>query len=106
VFTNSEGNCIRQVPWYREQFKPARDLALPEHPELTFHDLRHCFISWLLAAGVDLLTVAKQAGHANPAITAKTYGHVMPSQGSRVKAAFSRRSNVVAVDFAGGKKAS
>jgi integrase len=97
VFTNSERNCIRQTPWYREQFKPARDLALPEHPELTFHDLRHCFISWLLAAGVDLVTVAAQAGHANPAITAKVYAHVIPKPVSPVRAALSR--NVVPVDF-------
>jgi integrase len=100
VFTNSDRGVIRQSSFMNKHFGPARELALPDHPDYTFHDLRHCFVSWLLAAGVDLMTVAKQAGHANPAITAKVYAHAMPSTGSKVKAAFkSRTGNVIEVDF-------
>jgi hypothetical protein len=46
------------------------------------------------------MTVAKQAGHANPALTAKVYALAMPTTGSKVKAAFKSRSgNVIEVDF-------
>jgi integrase len=100
VFTNTTGGAIRQSNFGKKHFNAARDTAIPDHPEFTFHDLRHCFVSWLLAAGVDLMTVAQQAGHANPAITAKRYAHVMPSSSSKVKAAFqSRTGNVIEVDF-------
>jgi integrase len=106
VFTNSEGNCIRRVPFYAKQFKPARDLALPHHPDVTLHDLRHCFCSWLLEAGVPLATVSEWAGHGNAAITAARYIHAMKKASGSARFSLSRGkdNNVVAVDFA--KKAS
>ncbi len=42
------------------------------------HDLRHSFVSNLLAHG-DLATVSRAAGHANPRITAKLYSHALGS---------------------------
>jgi len=42
-----------------------------------FHDLRHTFASILIANGNDLLYVAEQIGHTNPAFTLRTYGHLM-----------------------------
>jgi integrase len=41
----------------------------------TFHDLRHMHISVLLAGGVPLADVAKQAGHARQSMTADVYSH-------------------------------
>lgn len=41
------------------------------------HDLRHRHVSVLLAAGVDVRTVAGRMGHSNPAVTLSVYSHFM-----------------------------
>jgi len=41
-----------------------------------FHDLRHTFASSLIAAGVDVVFVSRQLGHASPAVTLNVYAHV------------------------------
>ena len=41
-----------------------------------FHDLRHIFASSLIAAGVDVVFVSQQLGHASPAVTLNVYAHV------------------------------
>lgn len=45
-----------------------------------FHDLRHSFASNLLGAGVDVVTVSKALGHANPHITFTVYAHAIPKE--------------------------
>ena len=47
------------------------------------HDLRHRQATVLLAAGVDVRTVAGRLGHANAAVTLKVYGHFMPAADRR-----------------------
>jgi integrase len=47
------------------------------------HALRHYFVSWCLARppvglGLSLKESSERAGHANIAITADTYGHLLP----------------------------
>jgi integrase len=49
-------------------------------PILRLHDLRHGAASELLAAGLDVVTVAKRLGHANPRTTLAIYGHVIEGQ--------------------------
>lgn len=44
---------------------------------LTFHSLRHTHASILLSQGVQLLSVSKRLGHADPNITLKTYAHLL-----------------------------
>ncbi len=44
-------------------------------PPVRVHDLRHTRITTLLMAGVPVGYVSKQAGHANPATTLRTYDH-------------------------------
>jgi integrase len=46
-------------------------------PPVNFHSLRHVHASGLIAAGVNILQVAKRLGHSNPKITLGTYGHVL-----------------------------
>jgi integrase len=48
--------------------------------QVRFHDLRHSFASNLLAAGVDVVTVSKALGHANPHITFTVYAHSIPKE--------------------------
>jgi integrase len=43
-----------------------------------FHTLRHFFASWLLAEGFSLKKAQAMLGHATMAMTADTYGHLLP----------------------------
>ncbi len=58
-------------------FKAALNRAgLP--PETRIHDLRHAFISWLLAKGTPPKDVQMIAGHSSFSVTMDIYGHLMP----------------------------
>jgi integrase len=91
VFTNSKtGGVLNHSSFYRAFWRPAVKAALPHYADtLRFHDLRHSFISLLLAAGVDVLEVAGQAGHQRAEMTLNVYGHRMPSGRDKVRKALS-----------------
>lgn len=89
VFTNAAGNPIHQVAFLRNHFKPARVKALPDHPTLRFHDLRHTFVSQLIAQGVNVKAIADQAGHASAKMTLDVYAHRFPADDEGVKQALS-----------------
>jgi integrase len=42
---------------------------------LSLHSLRHGYGSLLIATGLDVVFVARQLGHANPATTLSIYAH-------------------------------
>jgi integrase len=44
-----------------------------------FHDIRHTHVSELLAAGVDVRTVAGRVGHSSSRMTLDRYAHVLPA---------------------------
>jgi uncharacterized membrane protein len=50
-------------------------------PAPTFHDLRHTHASALIAQGWDIEEVSKRLGHANVAITQRTYVHEFDAAG-------------------------
>jgi integrase len=56
------------VNWHRL----VRRLGLPR---VTWHSWRHTHASMLIGAGLDIATIAKRLGHANPAITLGIYAH-------------------------------
>lgn len=89
VFTNPKGDPVHHVSFARTHFMRAKKKAVPDKPTLRWHDLRHSFISLLLAGGVDVLEVAGQAGHASAAMTLNVYGHRMPSGRDKVRQALS-----------------
>lgn len=62
--------------------------AAPEG--FTFHDLRHTHATWLLTHGVDLKTVSARLGHADAAVTARIYMHVMPGLDEAAAQAFAQ----------------
>ena len=60
--------------WRRRVFTPAvqaEGLASPVRP----YDLRHSFVSLLLAEGANVVEIARQAGH-SPTMTLSTYAHL------------------------------
>lgn len=52
-------------------------------PRCRVHDLRHAFVSYLLAAGVDIRTIQELARHSNIGVTMNTYAHVLPAAGRK-----------------------
>lgn len=45
-------------------------------PLVMFHALRHTHASALIAAGLDVVTISRRLGHANPTVTLNTYAHL------------------------------
>lgn len=46
-------------------------------PTFRWHDFRHFAVSTLIAQKADILTLARIAGHSDPNVTLKVYGHLM-----------------------------
>jgi integrase len=45
---------------------------------LTLHEARHCYASYMIAAGVNAKALSTYMGHASIAITLDLYGHMLP----------------------------
>jgi hypothetical protein len=60
--------------WRRRIFDPRA--AEAGAPGMRSYDLRHAFCSLLIAEGLSVVEVVRQAGHA-PTMTLDTYAHVM-----------------------------
>ncbi len=65
-------------------------LAIRGLPKVTFHSLRHCHASALIAAGVDVVAVSRRLGHASPALTLNVYSHLFVSKDSEAAAAIDK----------------
>ena len=64
--------------WRRRVFGPATRAAGLQGPVRPY-DLRHSFVSLLLAEGANVVEVARQAGH-SPTMTLSTYAHLFDEQ--------------------------
>jgi integrase len=60
----------------RDWRRAARALRLPL---VMFHALRHSHASALIAAGVDVMSIARRLGHGSAAFTLRVYGHLFAS---------------------------
>ena len=78
----------------------ARELGLPEGTR--FHTLRHTHASWLLASGVDMRTVSERLGHADVALTMRTYAHMLPGRDRAAAEAIARALGGCARGVPGG----
>ncbi len=56
-------------------------------PKVTFHALRHSHASALIAAGLDVVSVSRRLGHANPTITLSVYAHLFKNKDADAAAA-------------------
>ena len=59
----------------RHYFEPA--LRKAGLPHVRFHDLRHTFVSLLIAQGEHPKLISEQLGHPSVQITLDRYGHLM-----------------------------
>lgn len=97
LFLNSDGGPIRIYSWRTNVWVPSlakaqsRDAKNPDKVVLEkpvrIHDLRHTCASWLLGAGVPLITVSAHLGHEDTSVTAKIYGHLDRTAGQAAAAA-------------------
>ena len=46
--------------------------------QIRFHDIRHCYASWMIGNGESVVYVAAQLGHASSHVTLTTYSHALP----------------------------
>ena len=80
VFASGRGKPLRHETVTRAGLQRALERAQlldPSRPRITMHSLRDTFASQLIVdLGLDVVQVSRQLGHANPAITAKTYARL------------------------------
>lgn len=78
VFPSEKGTPQdqRNVGRRLQRLRDAAGLGASDgRPPFRWHDSRHTFVSLLIAQGADVVTVSRQAGHADPSITARIYSH-------------------------------
>jgi integrase len=90
VFARWDGST-RAPHWLTQKFALAM-AALKI--DCTLHGLRHTHVSQLIASGLDVLTISRRIGHANPTITLTVYGHLFSNTDARaaeiMEASFSK----------------
>jgi integrase len=78
--------CIRMEKPALEELRKTNpkatraDLAPADRWPFRFHDLRHFSVTTLIAAGVDVRTVADRHGHARATMTLDRYAHALPER--------------------------
>ena len=74
VSTASQGGPLYQATFHRHVWTPAVRAAGVE--DLRVHDLRHSFVSIMVAAGANPKAVSTWAGHSSVSFTLDRYGHL------------------------------
>jgi integrase len=76
VFTMENGRAL-DPSYVTRLFQKLCERAGDQLPRMTFHGLRHCAASLMLASGADIAVVSKLLGHSSIAITADVYGRLI-----------------------------
>jgi integrase len=76
IFTTGTGKPMGWSNVVRNGLHAASKRAKLRSPQPTFHDLRHTFVSLLVAQGADVVFVSGQVGHSDAGFTLRTYAHL------------------------------
>jgi integrase len=85
IFGTAIGTAMDPNNFVRRELKAAIKAAnksraekeLAPIPAFRWHDFRHYAVSVLIKQRADILTLARIAGHSDPNVTLKVYGHLM-----------------------------
>ncbi len=75
IFSSDGTTPIGDGSWLKRQWFQAQQRTGIRRP-IRWHDLRHEFVSLLIAAGKPVKYIADQAGHASAGFTLDRYGHL------------------------------
>lgn len=92
VFANELGQPLDPA-YVTRLFQVIRKQGEPL-PQLSFHGLRHCAASLMLASGADIAVVSKLMGHASISVTSDVYGHLV---GTIAQEAVDGAANLIAL---------
>ncbi len=84
VFGNIDGEWPSLWAITNQWIDAVKTLGLPK---ITFHALRHCHASALIAAGLDVVTVSRRLGHSKASITLDVYSHLFTNNDAAATAA-------------------
>lgn len=76
VFPNSNGQPMDADNMVKRRFEPV--LRKAGIDKIRFHDLRHTFVSMLIAKNIPVKYIQKQVGHTSIQVTMDRYGHLLP----------------------------
>jgi len=79
VFCNKHGNPLHQENMVKREFLPA--LSQAGLRRIRFHDLRHTYVTFLIAQGTNPKFIQSQLGHASIQTTFDRYGHLLSEKG-------------------------
>lgn len=78
VFYGQRRGLLRKAFRERELLPAVERAGLEVRP--TFHDLRHTYAAWLIAAGTDPFEIQRRMGHGSISVTYDIYGHRLKRQ--------------------------
>lgn len=91
IFTSATGLPLDRNRFNDRIWRPALRSAGGEvGRDNGMHALRHFYASVLLDAGESIKALSEYLGHHDPGFTLRTYTHLMPSSGTRTRAAVDR----------------
>jgi integrase len=91
LFTGSMGLALDRNRFNDRVWRPAlRAVDVETGRDNGMHALRHFYASVLLDAGESIKALSEYLGHHDPGFTLRTYTHLMPSSGTRTRAAVDR----------------
>lgn len=78
VFCSRKGTALDERNFARRWYRLRRRMQREEIRPLKLHATRHTWVTLALQSGKSVRWVADQLGHADPALTLRTYAHALP----------------------------
>ncbi|MEO5679735.1 MAG: tyrosine-type recombinase/integrase [Acidimicrobiales bacterium] len=76
VIVHTDGRPVDSARWGHYMREARKHAGMSDR--VSFHDLRHCFASALIAAGCTVKQVQAALGHESAKVTLDVYGHLWP----------------------------